>query len=206
MHFMAEAMLFPLGYHRGPLFYYARSATHSRQQENKYDSIEDINLLPFGASSFGYVGHTQYYNDPDISSYARTVESGRLPVWRGAHLDMDERMRRTIMFALRSGGVDRGDSRRRYGVDAVEAFERELRPLAGHRLLTIDQQAIRLTDSGAPFADGIALRFASERVVRQVREANARIVNPKRDPVDRYDFSPIERAPVGAGVSANPRP
>jgi oxygen-independent coproporphyrinogen-3 oxidase len=206
MHFMAEAMLFPLGYRRGPLFYYARSATHSRQQENKYDSIEDSNLLPFGASSFGYVGHTQYYNDPNISAYLETIDAGRLPVWRGVHLDTAERMRRTIMFALRSGGVDRADYRRRYGVDAVDEFERELGPLAEHALVTIDDQAVRLTDRGAPFADGIALRFVSENVMRLVRETNARIVDLKRDPVDRYDFSPIGRAPVGAGVIPSRHP
>jgi oxygen-independent coproporphyrinogen-3 oxidase len=205
MHFMAEAMLFPLGYRRGPLFYYARSATHSRQQENKYDSIEDINLLPFGVSSFGYVGHTQYYNDPDVSGYLRAVESGRLPVWRGIHLDTAERMRRTIMFTLRSGGVDRADYRRRYGVDAVDQFAPELGPLREHGLLEVDEQAIRLTDRGAPFADGIALRFVSEQVVRRVRDTNAHIRDLKRDPVDRYDFSPIERVPVGAAVATHPR-
>ncbi len=134
-----------------------------------------------------------------------TVESGRLPVWRGIHLDSEERMRRTVMFSLRSGGVDRAGYRRRYGADVVDEFERELRPLADHGLLTIDDATVRLTDRGAPFADGIALRFASEKVVRRVRDANARIVDLKRDPVDRYDFSPIGRAPVGAGFSPSSR-
>lgn len=201
MHFMVEAVLFPLGFHRGPLFYYARSSVHSRQQENKYDSIEDINLLPFGVSSFGYVGHTQYYNDPDVGGYLKTVESGGVPIWRGVHLSAEERMRRTIMFSLRSSGVDRADFRRRHGVDVIERFERELSALADHGLVTVDDTAITLTDRGAPFADGIALRFVSEDVIHQVRTTNARIIDLKRDPVDRYDFSPIGRSPVGAAVS-----
>jgi oxygen-independent coproporphyrinogen III oxidase len=200
MHFVAETVLFGAGFRRGPLFYYAKAATHSQQQENKYDSIEDINLLPFGVSSFGYVGHTQYYNIADMTGYLAAAESGAVPVWRGAHLDVDERMRRTMMFSLRSSGVDLADFRRRYGADPLERFAAELGPLLDHNLLTVHGDRIRLTDRGAPFADGIALRFVSAAVRRRVHRANAAIVDLKRDPIDRYDFSPIERAAVGAGV------
>jgi oxygen-independent coproporphyrinogen-3 oxidase len=200
MHFMTEAMLFELGFRRGPLFYYARSDHHSRQQESKYDSIEDVNLLPFGVSSFGYVGHTQYYNEPELDRYLAAVEDGRVPVWRGVHVPIAERMRRTVMFGLRSGGVDRADYRRRYGADVIERFDRELGPLVERGLLAVDDASVRVTDLGAPFTDGIALSLVSEDVRRQVREANATIVDLKRDPLDRYDFSPIERDPVGAAV------
>ena len=200
MHFMVESLLRPLGFHRGPLFYYARTRTHSQQQENKYDSIEDVNLLPFGVSSFGYVGHTQYYNNPDVGGYLADVDAGNLPVWRGAHVPVEERMRRAIMFGLRSAGVHRADYRRRYGADPVERFAAEFEPLVEHGLMEVDDAGVRLTDRGAPFADGIALRFVSEQVRRRVRNANATIVDLKRDPIDRYDFSPIERSPVGATV------
>ncbi len=205
MHYMVESLLRPIGFHRGPLFYYAKTATHSQQQENKYDSIEDVNLLPFGVSSFGYVGHTQYYNNPEVTGYLTDVESDRSPVWRGVHVPVEERMRRAVMFGLRSAGVDRADYSRRYGVDPVERFAAELEPLLGHGLLEVDERGIRLTDRGAPFADGIALRFVSEQILHRVRDVNATIIDLKRDPIDRYDFSPIERAPVGAAVSPLPR-
>lgn len=205
MHFITEVVMRRLGFRRGPLFYYARSDHHSRQQENKYDSIEDINLLPFGVSGFGYVGHTQYYNACDIDSYITAVDEGRPPVWRAAHLDLEERMRRAVMFPLRSGGVDRAEYQARYGTDPLDQFGRELAPYLDHGLLGVTAESITVTDLGAPFADSIAIALASEAVRARVRATNALITDLKCDPVDRYDFSPIERQPVGANVSLLPR-
>lgn len=206
MHFMTEAVMKRLGFRRGPLFYYSKSDHHSQQQENKYDSIEDINLLPFGVSGFGYVGHTQFYNEWSIDTYASAVESGRPPVWRSAALNLEERMRREVMFPLRSGGVNRTAFRERYGADPVDRFGEELAPYIDHGLLAVTEEAVEVTDTGAPFGDSIATALASEAVRSRVRASNALITDMKRDPVDRYDYSPIERTPVGANVApARPR-
>ncbi|MYS92325.1 MULTISPECIES: hypothetical protein [Streptomyces] len=206
MHFATEAIMRRLGFRRGPLFYYAKADSHSRQQEDKYDSIEDINLLPFGVSGFGYVGNTQYYNECTLDGYMSAIEEGRPPVWRGARLDLDERMRRTIMFALRSSGVDRSAFSTRYGVDPLQRFGAELAPFLDRGLVSANDTRIEVTDRGAPFADSIALHLVSDRIREQIRLSNSRITDLKRDPLDRYDFSPIERDPVAATVSPLPMP
>ena len=206
MHFATEAIMKRLGFRRGPLFYYAKADSHSRQQEDKYDSIEDINILPFGVSGFGYVGNTQYYNEAALDGYMSAIEEGRPPVWRGAQLDLDERMRRTIMFALRSSGVDRGAFAERYGIDPLHRFLAELSPFLDRGLVSANDTRIEITDRGAPFADSIALHLVSDRVREQIQVANAHITDLKRDPLDRYDFSPIERDPVAATVSPLPMP
>ena len=201
MHFATEAIMRRIGFRRGPLFYYAKSEQHSQQQENKFDSIEDINLLPFGVSGFGYVGETQYYNECTIDAYAAAVAEGRPPVWRGTHLDLDERMRRAVIFPLRSSGVHRGEFQQRYGDDPVERFREELGPFMDHGLIEVSDDYVHVTDAGAPFADSIAIKLASEKVLSRIRTSNALITDLKHDPVDRYDFSPIEREKVGARVS-----
>ncbi|MHC5702407.1 coproporphyrinogen-III oxidase family protein [Streptomyces tirandamycinicus] len=201
MHFMTESIMKSIGFRRGPLFYYAKAEQHSRQQENKYDSIEDINLLPFGVSGFGYVGHTQFYNEATLDRYMAAVDSGRPPVWRGSALDFEERMRRAVMFPLRSGGVNRAAYRERYGADPVERFATELAPFIDNGLLAVDAESLQVTDVGAPFADSIAISLASPAVVSRVHASNALITDLKNDPVDRYDFSPIARESFGAGVS-----
>ncbi|MEU9340184.1 coproporphyrinogen-III oxidase family protein [Streptomyces sp. NPDC048278] len=206
MHFATEAIMKEIGFRRGPLFYYAQDEHHSRQQESKFDSTEDINLLPFGVSGFGYVGHTQYYNECTVGGYMDAVESGRPPVWRGAHLGVEERMRRAVMFALRSSGVHREEFRRRYGVDPAEQFAAELRPFVDNGLLEIGPDVVSVTDRGAPFADSVAIKLASDSVRARIRSTNLSITDLKHDPLDRYDFSPIERDPVGAGVSPAARP
>ncbi|MFE0132931.1 coproporphyrinogen-III oxidase family protein [Streptomyces sp. NPDC059037] len=202
MHFATEAIMKRLGFRRGPLFYYARADTHSQQQEDKYDSIEDINLLPFGVSGFGYVDQVQYYNDCSLDGYMASVESGKLPVWRGSRLPEEERMRRTLMFSLRSGGVDRDAYAARFGADPLERFRADLAPFLDRGLLELDGRVIRATDRGAPFVDSIALHLVSDDVRGRIRESNSRIVDVKRDPLDRYDYSPIERDPVAATVPA----
>ncbi|AOR32324.1 radical SAM protein [Streptomyces fodineus] len=205
MHFITESIMRHMGFRRGPLFYYAKAEQHSRQQENKYDSIEDINLLPFGVSGFGYVGHTQFYNECTLDRYMAAVDSGRPPVWRSAELDLEERMRRAVMFPLRSSGVNRAEYRRRYGADPLDRFAGELTPFIEHGLLAVSDETLQLTDMGAPFADSIAITLASPAVVSRVQAANALITDLKTDPLDRYDFSPIAREPVGAGVTPQDR-
>lgn len=202
MHFATEAIMKRIGFRRGPLFYYAKASHHSHQQEDKYDSTEDINLLPFGVSGFGYVGHTQYYNECTIDRYTAAVDRGQPPIWRGTELTLDERRRRAVMFPLRSSGVDRAEYRQRYGVDPARHYAAELAPFTDNGLLAITDRDITVTDTGAPFADSIAIKMASPAVISRIRHANARITDPKRDPVDRYDYSPIERQPV----TTRPRP
>ncbi|MFC5187221.1 coproporphyrinogen-III oxidase family protein [Actinomadura harenae] len=204
MHFATEVIMKSLGFRRGPLFYYAKGEQHSRQQENKFDSIEDVNLLPFGVSGFGYVGHTQYYNQCTIDSYISAVERDQPPVWRGIKLDLEERMRRSVMFTLRSGGIRRDDFQQRYRVDPIDRFGAELAPFIENGLLEVSDTDISVTDQGAPFADSIAIELASSVVRERIRSTNHLIIDLKHDPLDRFDFSPIERDPVGAAVSPLP--
>jgi oxygen-independent coproporphyrinogen-3 oxidase len=199
MHHMAELMLAEAGFRRGPIFYYSLDPVHSAQQVSKYESIEDVNLLPFGVSGFGFVGQTQFYNHCSLADYIAAAEAGRAPVWVGAELSLDERRRRAVMFSLRSHGVDRLEYEQRYGVDPVDYFAAELVPFVDENLVAVTDDALTLTDRGAPFADSVALRLASDAVKRAVRATNDVIVDPRRDPRDRYDFSPIGRGPIGVG-------
>ncbi|MBK7859241.1 MAG: coproporphyrinogen III oxidase family protein [Archangiaceae bacterium] len=198
MHHLTEELLFGQGFRRGPLFYYSRSRTHSRQQESKFNAIEDVNLLPFGLSSFGFVGHTQYYNVAELDAYLAAIEAGELPVWRSAEVPPFERQRRAIMFALRGTGVHLAQYRARYGVDPLQAFASTLQPYLDHGLLEVRDGVLALTGLGVPFADGIALGLVSDDVKAAVRRANRDIVDARRDLLDRYDFSPIEREAVRA--------
>ena len=201
MHHATEYLLGELGFRRGPLFYYSKAAQHSRQQENKYDSSEDINLLPFGVSGFGYVGETQYYNECTLDRYMEAVDEGRPPVWRKWTLEPEEKMRRSLMFGLRSSGIDRAGFADRYGSDPAEHFRHELASYVDLGLIDVTASGIHVTEQGAPFADSVAIALVSDAVRARIREANTTIVDVKRDPVDRFDFSPIERTAVGEGVA-----
>lgn len=210
MHFIAEHVLFASGFRRGPVFYYAKDEHHSRQQESKFDDIEDINLVPLGVSGFGYVGHTQYFNNCDMDGYIETVENGNPSVWVGFTLPLEERMRRAVMFGLRSNGVSRSAYEERYGVDPLRAFEEEFATLFDLDLVRNVEGTILLTDRGAVHVDGIALLFVSDDVKRRVQDTNSTIVDFRRDLREVHDFFPLGRlgsfpAELAAGPKA-PKP
>ncbi|WP_243859857.1 coproporphyrinogen-III oxidase family protein [Amycolatopsis arida] len=200
MHFMAEYLLTAAEFTRGPVFYYAKGAVHSRQQERKFDAIEEDNLVGLGVSSFGYVGGTQYYNVCDTGRYLADVESGNSPVWRGHTLPAEERLRRSIMFGIRSGGVDLDHLERVFGVDGRQLFGPLLDRLAEQDLVDIDESRFTLTDLGCTVVDGIGHLFASDEVLAKVAEVNGTILTPAADPLDRYDYSPIGRIDVPGGI------
>jgi oxygen-independent coproporphyrinogen-3 oxidase len=200
MHFMVEVIMEHYRFSRGPVFYYAAENHHSLQQESKYDTVEEVNLLPFGVSGFGFVDTTQYYNHCTIDDYCEAVESGRPVTWSGWKLEEDERQRRAVMFAVRSGGVNRKNFENKFSFDPLTRFGGALQPYIDQGLLKVTDDEITLTDAGVPFADSIAITLSSDAVRERVRAANKRSVSLKLDVVDRHDYSPLERAPVGATV------
>ena len=193
MHFMGEHVFAARGFKRGPVFYYALADTHSRQQESKFENIEHENLLPFGVSGFGYVGHTQYFNQCDIDQYMASVMAGRPPVWLGHTLSVAERMRRFVMFAIRAHGVSRAWFVEQYGTEPAEAFPAEFHLLQELGLLHEVDRVWRLTDIGVAHVDGIGMLFASDAVKERIRRTNSTILDYRRDLREIHDFSPVER-------------
>jgi oxygen-independent coproporphyrinogen III oxidase len=191
MHFIAEHYLAAAGFRRGRLLY-SKDEIHSRQQNSKYEDIEDVNLPPIGVSGFGYVGHTQYYNRCDLTEYMSEVEKHGLSIWRGVTLDSDERMRRHIMFAIRSRGVRLCSFKERYGVDLLETFREPINELLALGLLRTADDCLSLADRGLLCAEGIALRFASPWVSHAVAATN-RLIDRNKSELETYDFSPIGR-------------
>ncbi len=202
MHHMAERLFFGEGFRRGPLFYYAQAEHHSRQQESKFEDIEHVNLLPFGVSSFGYIGGTQFYNVCDVGRHAELVDAGRPPVWLGATLSNEERVRRSMMFSLRVHGFDVGHLARTFDVDVSRLFGAQLERLEQLGLIARDGTQVELTDLGAVHADAVALCFVSDEVKALAAETNRTIVAPARDPRDRYDYSPLLRVDEPGGIDA----
>jgi|RhiMethySRZTD1v2_1073278.scaffolds.fasta_scaffold04817_7 coproporphyrinogen III oxidase-like Fe-S oxidoreductase len=193
MHFMMERILESQGFRRGPVLYYSKHQVHSSQQESKFDKIADVNLLPFGVSGFGYIGHTQYFNVCDISSYMQKTNAGEIPVWLGYTLPVEEQMRRAVMFSLRSNGVARAEFKRRFGVDAASKFHQQFATLRRFNLIDETAEHICLNKEGGLLADGIGTLFASDGIRGRILETNTRIENPRRDLIEKHDFSPIGR-------------
>ena len=196
-YLLTDEYLHDEGFRSGPVLYYSRRLHHSRQQELKFDHIDDVNLLGLGVSSFGYLGGTQYYNLCDLDAYLQWVEAGRLPLWRAATLNQDELARRTAMFAIRSSGIDRAEFLRRFGAPPEKMLP-QLGRFAELGLLTIHGDTWVTTPIGAYCVDGMASHLASNAVLDQVLRTNAETADPCTSLLEQHDYSPIGRS--GASV------
>ncbi len=175
------------------MLYYSRAEHHSRQQESKFDAIDDVNLLGLGVSAFGYLGSTQYYNHCDIDDYIAAVEGGQMPVWRGATLDGRELARRAVMFSLRSAGIDRQGFRARFGQFPEQRFP-ALVELRERGLLELTPVGVwQTTAIGAYCVDTISSLFASPDVLARIEQTNADLSDRRHSPIEQFDFSPLGR-------------
>ncbi|AMA60201.1 coproporphyrinogen-III oxidase family protein [Bradyrhizobium sp. CCGE-LA001] len=204
MHFMAEHILTRLGYRHGPIFYWTKkSQPHSVQQRRKYDSWNDNNLVPFGVGGFGYMSQCQFYNEADLDRYLQSVEVGAKPVWKGVVLSQDDLMRRTVMLALRSSGVSLSRFESEFGVSMEKYFRRELKKLNEAGLISISNEGVlTLTTAGIINSGAVSLQFFSNEVLERVAHTDSRILDKRKDLIEKHDYSPAARYGAPAEMQA----
>lgn len=119
-------------------------------------------LIGFGASSIGFLPQGYVQNAPDVGGWARSIESGDLPIARGIALDADDRMRAAIIEALMTDyQVDVHAVATRFGAnghDFTTDFE-ALEELVRDEIVTVDNGRIAMTTAGRPFVRVAAAAF-----------------------------------------------
>ena len=84
----------------------------------------------------------------------------------------------------------------RFGIDPWEHFADKFRRLESAGLVVRHDDLIQLTSHGAVDAAGAATLFCSPDVRRRIRDTNSRLENRKKNPLEQFDFSPIEHMGV----------
>ena len=74
------------------------------QQENKWKVGKE--LIGLGASGYSFFNGFVYYNARSIKDYSKLVQEGKLPVWLGKEVSAKELMRRTLIFGLKTSGIN----------------------------------------------------------------------------------------------------
>jgi oxygen-independent coproporphyrinogen-3 oxidase len=198
MHFMCDYVLLEQSkFKYGPVFYYSKlDGDHSKQQKGKFEDIDRLNLLGLGVSAFGYIGGSHYYNECRLTEYMETVERGELPIWMGVTLDAEERLRREVMMSLRADGINSAVIQARHGVDPRVFFKKEIDTLLDLGLAIDDAGTVKLSKYGALHAEGIGMSFVSPAVREKIEGRNTEIGdgNPMQNLLERFDYSPIQRA------------
>jgi len=158
-HLMAQLYLEANGYHELPNDFWARGVGDPAG----FDVVRLPSAavtLPVGPGAYGYYSGAQLANVFDLEEYARRVDAGRSPLWRGYCLSADEAFHRDVMFALKNDPfIDCALFRAVYNRNPLEQFAARFARLEVLSLVTIEGERIRLTAKGRLCVEEIAGLF-----------------------------------------------
>ncbi len=128
-----------------------------------YTTRADCDLIGFGVSAIGKVGHSYSQSVRTVKAYYEHLDAGRLPVEKGFALTADDVLRRQVIMELMcSGPVDFAAVNAAHGIDFVSYFADELRQLKTYEdagLITVDAHSIHVTPKGRMFVRAVGMVF-----------------------------------------------
>lgn len=159
------------GYQRVQSHKYAIGGDKIQQQTERKRGVEKTQLLRAGCGSYGFLNSTLYWNTKSLSEWGESVRHGIHPTWRGATLDRDELMRKTMALGVHtSRGVDRREFGAKFGVDPMSVFADEISTAVSLGLFHVTPQAVQPTERGYFFGDELSVSFYSDPVRRQLSD------------------------------------
>jgi|GEM_PF-321720 len=178
MHAMTfEHLEGDLGYTQNPVDWFIKDPKYFHTyQDHNWRKSDETELLGIGPSAYSYMNGWQYYNINDTDKYLQQVSQGKLPVWRGEHLEGDERMRRTIMLGIKMG-MDRRHFQDTYDADVVDTFPGEWDMLSRLGLVEVGPDSVMLTYMGKLLADEVGKTFYSDQMRQRMATVDPHMVS-----------------------------
>ncbi|MBI3853000.1 MAG: coproporphyrinogen III oxidase family protein [Verrucomicrobia bacterium] len=105
-------------------------------------------LLALGETAFGHLRGVHYQNVDTFERYAEWLQKDKLPLRRALRLTPEEKLRREVILHLKTGQLDAGYFRDKFGVDLVDHLEPQFETLLNKGLLEIEGDTVRLTREG----------------------------------------------------------
>jgi oxygen-independent coproporphyrinogen-3 oxidase len=128
-----------------------------------YTTHADTDLVGFGMSAISHVGDSFSQNARDLPGWQHAIDSGRLPLWRGRHMDFDDVLRAEVIQQLMcQGRIDIPAIEARFAVDFSRYFAEgltRLSPLIADGLVTLTARYIDATARGRLLLRMIAMCF-----------------------------------------------
>ena len=118
------------------------------------------NYIGIGPSAASHVSGWRWKNLPHLGQWESAMEAGELPTADVEQLSPKRRAGELAMLQLRlRRGIDFSDFQARTDYDARVLFSDVAARFNRAGLLDLDDNGIRLTESGLPVADGVAAEF-----------------------------------------------
>lgn len=128
-----------------------------------YTTRADCDLIGFGVSAIGKVGHSYSQSVRTVKAYYEHLDAGHLPVEKGFSLSADDVLRRQVIMELMcSGPVNFAAINQKYSIDFVSYFAPELEQLKQYEeaeLIEVDADSISVTPKGRMFVRAVGMVF-----------------------------------------------
>jgi oxygen-independent coproporphyrinogen-3 oxidase len=128
-----------------------------------YTTHADSDLIGLGVSAISHIGDSFSQNFRDLPSWEAAIDAGRLPVWRGLNLDLDDVLRADLIQQLMcQGEVDIPAIEDRYDIDFKRYFSDALaclEPLSSDGLVSASPRRISVSLRGRMLLRIIAMCF-----------------------------------------------
>jgi len=128
-----------------------------------YSTHAGCDLIGFGATSIGMVGHSYSQNLHRIDEYNARIDAGRLAVYQGIELSQDDLIRREVITQLMCHfQLDTRSLSEVMEIDFWDYFDRErnaLQPMQEDGMIIIKADGIQVTARGRLLIRNICMEF-----------------------------------------------
>jgi len=157
MEELAVMMLRQAGYCHYEIANFARPGYESLHNTAYW---QRANYLGLGAAAASCAAAHRWANQRDPYAYGSAIRSGSLPRIEEEWLTIEQVIGEALFLGLRLlAGIRRADFAAQYGVDPVQRFKKQLRPLIEAGLLEVNEQTMRLTEKGVLLSNRVFAEF-----------------------------------------------
>ena len=161
MHALAMDKLGGLGYREYPAWWFTKS-DKAVYRGDVFKWRDNGEMIGMGVGTYSFANNWQYFNHHSVADYVKTVESGRLPVWKAARIsDTRELAKRNLIMGIRCG-IDKATFAKKYGPVLEEDFKGMLGELEESGLIADNGKEIALTKTGRLVAEKVSWFIAEK--------------------------------------------
>ncbi|MCH8253036.1 MAG: coproporphyrinogen III oxidase family protein [Planctomycetes bacterium] len=125
-------------------------------------------MVGTGVASFSHFAGVHYQNLDGWAQYIESLEAGRLPIHRALPVSKKQLLIREMILQMKTGRLDRGYFREKFGVDIAVEFADGFAALVQKGFATVGDEQIRLSREGLLRVDGL-LPYFFEPAFRDIR-------------------------------------
>lgn len=164
-----DTLLRLYNYEVGPAGWYVRTKSAVYQQQ--YHKWQDnIPLLAFGNSGYGFYNNNQYYNSDSINEYAQLIQERKPPISRNWALNAKELLYRSFVFGCKTGFKPRKSPTANRS--DWNYLMQKVGDLTNKGLLENKGGKIAMTNIGRVFSEQVAHEFYSTEVMKAEESSN----------------------------------